>query len=223
GPPSTDRGLRRSNKKSPARGRARRFRAEVSETDSRSAHAAAPEQVDDRQQDDRADQGRDESPDAESATGAGRPADERRDQPAADQGADDADDDVEQDALLRVRLHDHAGEPADDAAHDQPNDETHHDSTLLCPWCFGENDSPVRGRRECLRGGVTGTSAGRGQPGSDALRWRHAVFAFRIHPRAPALALASVAAGPARGAGGPRVAGAAAGLRTWPDRPLPRP
>ena len=38
---------------------------------------------------------------------------------------DDADDDVEDDPLLPVRLHDDAGQPADDAADDQPDDETH--------------------------------------------------------------------------------------------------
>src|SRR5690606_5182611 len=143
-------------------GRALRFRAEVSETDSRSAHASAPEQVDDRQQDDRADQGRDESHDVEAATGAGRATDQRRDQPAADQGADDADDDVEQDALLRVRLHDHAGKRADDADHYQVNDGTHHDSSLLCPWCFGEKRFPCAGQEGVSLGWRDGDVSGPG-------------------------------------------------------------
>src|SRR3546814_9768616 len=73
-----------------------------------SAYATAAEQVDDRQQDDRADQGGDESHDVEPAAHVRAAADQGGDQPAADEGADDADHDVQQDALLGIGTHDHA-------------------------------------------------------------------------------------------------------------------
>jgi hypothetical protein len=51
------------------------------------------------------------------------------DKPSGQQGSDDADHHVEQDALLSVGTHDDAGEPAHDAADDQPNQNAHR--TLL--------------------------------------------------------------------------------------------
>src|ERR1041385_8428632 len=50
---------------------------------------------------------------------------ERRQQQAAEERADDADHDVEDDALPVVRLHDDAREPAEDAADDEPHNESH--------------------------------------------------------------------------------------------------
>ena len=42
--------------------------------------------------------------------------------PAANEGADDSDDDVEEDALLAIGLHDHAGDPTGEAANNDPRD-----------------------------------------------------------------------------------------------------
>ena len=90
-----------------------------------SAHAAAAEQVHDRQQDDRADQRDDEAHDAQLAAVDRRRAQHRADQQTADESADDADDDVEDDPLLAIGAHDQAGEPTHDAADDQPDDDSH--------------------------------------------------------------------------------------------------
>ena len=73
-----------------------------------SAHAATPEQVDDRKQHDRTDQRRDQETD-DPATKAQAQC---RQQPAADETTDDADDDVQDDALLSIRLHDQTGQPS---------------------------------------------------------------------------------------------------------------
>ena len=51
---------------------------------------------------------------------------------AGDNGADDADDNVENDALLSVSAHDHAGEPAQDTTDDEPNDE--YPLRSSCSW-----------------------------------------------------------------------------------------
>lgn len=94
-----------------------------------SAPRRPTEQVDDRQQDDGADERHEDRPDREAVID-GANTDERRDQPAPDEGADDADDHVQKDALLSIRLHDEAGEPAHDTAHDEPENEIH--TRLLC-------------------------------------------------------------------------------------------
>ena len=49
----------------------------------------------------------------------------RADEPAAEERADDADHDIEKDSLTAVGAHHDAGKPADDAANDQPQDESH--------------------------------------------------------------------------------------------------
>ena len=64
-----------------------------------SARAAAPEQIDNRQQDDGSDQRHDDRRDRDALID-GCDADQRRYQPAREQRANDADDDVEEDALL---------------------------------------------------------------------------------------------------------------------------
>src|SRR5690606_24311927 len=91
-----------------------------------SAHATTPEQVNDRQQDNRTYQRHQQSGDTEITAVDIAANTQHAADPAANEGADDADDDVEEDALLAIGLHDHAGNPADDAAYDQPNDDTHH-------------------------------------------------------------------------------------------------
>src|SRR5690606_28726788 len=146
-----------------------------------SAHAAATEQVDDGEQDDRADQRRNESHDVEACRSAGAAADERGDEPAADQCTDDADDHVEQDPLLGVRPHDQAGEPADDAAHDQPNDQTH----VHSPYArFGGKGSPW-GRDKSVWEVVTAASA-EGAPGHEPQVLENQGFASRNAARSAA-------------------------------------
>src|SRR5688572_20978964 len=90
-----------------------------------SARRAPANHVDDDQQDDRADHRDEKARQAEIALVDRSATDQRRNEPAAQQGADDPDDDVEEEALLRVGLHDEAGYPTDDAAYDQPDDEIH--------------------------------------------------------------------------------------------------
>ncbi len=93
-----------------------------------SACGAAPEETQDGEQYYRADQRHDEAHDSDAVVdGAG--AEQWPDQPSADQCADDADHDVEDDALLGVGAHEHACDPADQAAHDEPYDDAH-DSCL---------------------------------------------------------------------------------------------
>ena len=85
----------------------------------RLADRAAANEVDDRQQDDRAEQRIEEALDGDRVV-------ERRaaaEQETGDRRADDADDDVEKDALLSIGAHDHAGQPAANATDDQPDDE----------------------------------------------------------------------------------------------------
>jgi hypothetical protein len=89
-----------------------------------SAHAAAAEQIHDRQQDDGADQ-RDQERGQRDALIDRADAEQRGHDESGEQRADDTDNDVEQDALLRVGAHDDAGEPAHHAAHDQPDENTH--------------------------------------------------------------------------------------------------
>ena len=85
------------------------------------AHGAAPNQVDDGEQDDRADERDQDGGEVERAAVDRRAAE----QEAADQRADDADDDIQDRTLLRVRSHDHAREPTDQRADQQPNDQVH--------------------------------------------------------------------------------------------------
>src|SRR5688500_5989659 len=91
-------------------------------SDERLPHAAATEEVDDREQDDRAEQGDEQGAEVERSAQEVAAADQRAEQQAAQERADDADDDVQEDALLGVRTHDDAGQPADDTAHDECND-----------------------------------------------------------------------------------------------------
>src|SRR5687767_15101584 len=94
-----------------------------------STDPSAPEQVDDGQQDDRAQERHQQTADAEVVLVDG-PAfhpEQWSDQPAGQQRADYADDHVQHDALLRISPHDFAGDPADDASHDQPDNEVHTD------------------------------------------------------------------------------------------------
>src|SRR3546814_10763407 len=88
----------------------------------RSADAAAPDQIDDPEQHDRADEGPEQADRAEGIE-AGDHA-EKTAEEIAEERADDADDDVQEDALLRVGAHDDVRQPADDAADDQCDDQT---------------------------------------------------------------------------------------------------
>ena len=67
-----------------------------------SAHAAAPEQVDDGEQDDRADEGRHQRPPVEGVAAQMAAAQKTAEQPSAEDRAEATDDDVEEDALLRI-------------------------------------------------------------------------------------------------------------------------
>src|SRR5690606_15330399 len=79
----------------------------------------------DGQQDDGAKQGYQERADAEVVLVDGSSAEQRRQQPSTKQGADDAHHDIEQQALLSVGAHDETGEPAEDAAYYDPDNEVH--------------------------------------------------------------------------------------------------
>src|SRR3546814_12983185 len=78
----------------------------------RSAYAAAPDQVDDAEQHDRADEGPEQANGAECGQGGARS--EQAADPVTDERPDHTDDDIEDDTLLRVRPHHKAGEPPDD-------------------------------------------------------------------------------------------------------------
>ena len=97
--------------------------------DGRSAGAPAPHQVDDGQQDHRADQRDQQRTEAEHALVDRRNSQEGRDENAGNGRADDADDHVQQDALLPVGAHQEAGDPADQAAHDEQHDEIDHEGS----------------------------------------------------------------------------------------------
>src|SRR3546814_5817410 len=121
--------------------KARRYRAFCNCGNSPSARAAAPEQVDDRQQDDSTDQRGDQE--ADPAPEAQPP---HRQQPAAEAAADDADDNVEDDALLPIGAPEHARKPAADAADDQHDDEVHATDSLSAfrTPCRGPGTIPHR-------------------------------------------------------------------------------
>src|SRR5690606_39533235 len=86
-------------------------------------HATAAHQIDDREQDDRTDESPQEAIGLEGA-GLGA-AHEHAVKKSALKSTHDADDDIEEDALLRVGAHDDARQPADDAADDKRDDDTH--------------------------------------------------------------------------------------------------
>ena len=92
-----------------------------------SAGTPATQQVDDGQQDDGTQQRDRQRPDAEDALVDRRNAQDGRDEDAGDGGAHDAHDDVEQEALLPVRTHQQAGDPADQTAHHEQHDEIDHE------------------------------------------------------------------------------------------------
>src|SRR6266545_1036707 len=92
---------------------------------SRSADGAAAEQVDDRQQDHGAHEGDQETREAEVPLRDRAGAEQRGEKRAGEKRADDADDDVEDDALLSIGPHDHAGDPADQATYDEHDDDVH--------------------------------------------------------------------------------------------------
>src|SRR6187551_2961165 len=83
------------------------------------ADAAAADQVDDREQDDRTDQRIDESRHGDDLV------DPASEQEGSDHRTDDPDNDVQQDALLAIRAHKHACKPADNTADHEPNNDTH--------------------------------------------------------------------------------------------------
>lgn len=95
-----------------------------------SARGAPANQVDDEQQDNGADERYEKARQAEIALVERTAADQRPYEPSAQQGADDSDDDVQEEPLLRVGLHDEAGYPSDNPAHDQPDDQVHTECSL---------------------------------------------------------------------------------------------
>src|SRR6478609_4346429 len=88
------------------------------------AHASALDEVDDRQQHYRADDGDDETAEIERLNGAAD-ADQRSDHGIAENGADDADDDIPEDAHRGIASHHHARQPAGDAADDDCDNPAH--------------------------------------------------------------------------------------------------
>src|SRR3546814_13988954 len=93
--------------------------------------SSAPDEVDDREQDDRADEGRHERPPVEGVAAQMAAADQTAEQQPAEDRADATDDDVQEDALLGIGAHHDAGKPADDAAHDECDNEINH---VLTPF-----------------------------------------------------------------------------------------
>jgi hypothetical protein len=89
----------------------------------------SPEEVDDREQDYRPQKRHQERADAEVALVDRAGAEERREQQAAKERTHYAHDHVEHNALLVVRLHDDAGEPAEDATDNEPKNEIHRRSS----------------------------------------------------------------------------------------------
>jgi uncharacterized protein YggE len=90
------------------------------------ANRAPADEVHDREQDNCAEQRPKEGLDRQTSIDV-----TFTEQQPGDHRADDADDDIEDDPLLRVRPHDKAGEPTNDASDNQPNDETHESSLLF--------------------------------------------------------------------------------------------
>lgn len=80
------------------------------------------ERFDDSDQDNRADEGDDETRDIEATHAA---VTEEPSEPTAESGPDDTDDDIEQDALLAIRLHDHRGDPTDETSEHDVDEKTH--------------------------------------------------------------------------------------------------
>src|SRR6185436_18459998 len=105
--------------------RARLLRTLTPTSRRESGVTAAAEEVDDREKDHRTEERDEELADAEIALVDGPGAEERREEQPAQERADDADDDVEDHAHLVVPPHDDAGEPAEDAADDQPKEKGH--------------------------------------------------------------------------------------------------
>src|SRR5687768_4166440 len=87
----------------------------------RLADRAPANEIDDREQDDRAKERPKNVGQVQRVRIDGAAADDQ----AGDNGANDADNDIHQDTLLGVSAHDEAGEPTDNTADDDPNDETH--------------------------------------------------------------------------------------------------
>ena len=89
-----------------------------------SAHGAASE-VEDRQQDNGAKQRDEQRRQAKVALIDGADAEQWRQQQAGQQCARNPHDNIEYDPLLCLSLHDDAGEPTENPADDQPQDEVH--------------------------------------------------------------------------------------------------
>ena len=87
------------------------------------ADAAAADQIDDPQQHHGANkrpQQTDRAEGVETGTHTEKAAEE-----IAEKSPNDTDDDIQNDALLPIRAHDDAGQPADDAANNQSDDQAH--------------------------------------------------------------------------------------------------
>ena len=87
------------------------------------ARGAATNQVHNREQNDCAQQRHEQRANTEIALVDGANTEQRRKQQTSKKRADDANDDVEQRALLAIRVHDKAGKPAKNATHNNPNNE----------------------------------------------------------------------------------------------------
>jgi hypothetical protein len=91
----------------------------------KSACAAAPDQIHNGQQDGRTDERDEQCGHAEVVLIDGPNSDERRDKPTCQHGTNDANDHIQNDALLSIGLHQHACQPTDQTAYNEPNDEVH--------------------------------------------------------------------------------------------------
>lgn len=121
--------------------------------DEASARTPPAQQVHDGQQDDGTQQRDREGAEVEDTLIDRRYAQDGRDEDAGNGRPHDAHDDVEQDALLSVRTHQEAGDPADQTTHDEQHDEIDHEiPSYSARW----GQAPASGNScaiECIRRG----------------------------------------------------------------------
>src|SRR3546814_8766679 len=86
----------------------------------------SPDQIDDREQDDGADKGGHQRPPVKGVAAQMAATEDTAEQQPAEDRTDATDDDVQEDALLGIGAHHAAGKPADDAAHDECDNEINH-------------------------------------------------------------------------------------------------
>src|SRR6187551_1340321 len=90
-----------------------------------SAHAIARDEIDDGEEDHRAQERNQQTANADDARIDGRRAEQRAQQPTTQNGTHDTHDDVQDDSLTTVASHHDAGQPAHDSTDYQPQNDSH--------------------------------------------------------------------------------------------------